>query len=478
MSNKEEYFVSATLTYKGNEHCNVPCKVYLPERINGKPQVILKPTSRVARVLSSCWQLALKSDVIGLDGNKEASIKIPELNVSNSEINYWGKDISESNIYCEPENLELISPFKMDDFIGDTVVSFWISDNPFITPLVRSLKSYDGSIKKKPVHEVVHNIAGDDYEFLERFKYKNEDNGDLTQWSYLVAECKTSIEADKTEEIKEKYLERLDDFLLLTSLASRQSTACLGWEAYDRECQVKYYRGNYSFPDITETGLNNSLIDKPDFIDFIKVTQDSFNNYENILALRSSIYSIIRMKGRSVESSFLSLFSGLETLILEFRRIQGFEFILEDTEWLRLKKGIEKFIKKSEEPKLNSKNRSRIYSKLNELNRVSLREAYELFCLHYDIPSHDLWPLFGSKTQAGLTDIRNRIAHGDPFPDSSIDSLINANFQLSIFLERSILRVLDWDLNKSNVNPETLKIYAPSILEFDENSRNIKRFLL
>ncbi len=117
-----------------------------------------------------------------------------------------------------------------------------------------------------------------------------------------------------------------------------------------------------------------------------------------------------------------------------------------------LSKYLKKCIKKSTNPSIESKNRASIYSKLGELNRISLREAYDLFCKEYDIELNDLWPLFSQDDIVGLVDVRNRIIHGDPFPREVFGSLIIANEHLKYILERVILRVLNWDVKDSKVH--------------------------
>ncbi len=117
----------------------------------------------------------------------------------------------------------------------------------------------------------------------------------------------------------------------------------------------------------------------------------------------------------TIEASFLRMFSGLETLILDFRRRENIEFILSEEDWPGLKSYIEKCIKNSTNPNLGKEQRKSICRNLDGLNRVSLREAFEAFCEKYSVDLSDLWPIFREGRKVGLADIRNKLIHGDPF---------------------------------------------------------------
>jgi hypothetical protein len=55
--------------------------------------------------------------------------------------------------------------------------------------------------------------------------------------------------------------------------------------------------------------------------------------------------------------------------------------------------------------------------------------------------------------------IRNRIIHGGRFEEGEYEALISAKMNLLWILERCILRVLNWDIDKSKVHSPYLKHY-------------------
>lgn len=140
--------------------------------------------------------------------------------------------------------------------------------------------------------------------------------------------------------------------------------------------------------------------------------------------------------------------------------------------------GFDGKLSKSEQPKLEKTQRQSIYSKLGELNRISLREAFDMFCTAYHIDLADLWPVFGNKEIAGLVEIRNKLIHGDPFPFELYSGLVTAKFHLEVILERMLLRVLGWNINNSKVNPAYIERNYKVPSDLLSQQQKLKEFVL
>jgi hypothetical protein len=314
-------------------------------------------------------------------------------------------------------------------------------------------------------------------DFQKHFRSKSTPNGDLLQWSYLVACTELDTPANDVKSVQDNLLQDLDDFLLLTGYAARQRTACLGWTATDNTALATYYRGNYGFPDGENSDLNDCVVDIQDFEQFMEVCYFSFLQYENKLALRNALYAAVPSKINTIETDFLHTFAGLETLILDFRRRENLEFIMPPTEFDAFRKVLQGFISKSEALNIEASQRASIYSKLGELNRVSLRGVFAIFCKTYVIDLSDLWPVFGSKEAVGLVDIRNKLIHGDPFPLDIFGTLIVANEHLKYVLERILVRVLGWDVAKTKIAPEFLEMYCTAIRDLHQHQESLQEYL-
>lgn len=458
---KEDYFVEATVILDGNKIKNVPCKVFLPERINNKPYITLKPSSGDSVILTSLWRAELKAEVYNLDKKLQLIIESPEVYFTGAQTTHWGHNLTETTISGDPQDLRIIRVINNTNLDKKTFLTLWVSPNKLLSPFLSQNVSYDGTVEHKCVRQLFFEINDNvKHEFIKNYRYRTEENDDLIQWSFLVSSCQIDIPAIETDIIKNSILEDFDNFLLISSFASRERTACLGWEACDSHHFVQYYRGNYVFPEIESSNSNNELIDRYDFEKFIEKAYISFQKYNNKLALQSSLHAAVSAKESAIEKSFLTVFAGIETLILDFKRINDLEFILPENDWKELRKYLEKAVKKSTNPVVESDKRASIYKKLGELNRISLRESYDLFCIEYNIEHNGLWPLFGQPNTVGLVDIRNRIIHGDPFPRDISHSLVIANEHLKYILERAILRILNWNIEDSKVSIDHLRMVA------------------
>lgn len=458
---KENYLVNASLILKDKVIKDIPCKIYLPERPHEKPYIIFKPSKADAIKLTGAFKAALKANVYDLGNELQETIETPEVYLSGCKTTNWGGGISEATLSGKPQDLHVIKHFNNPEGSEQTHMVFWISPNILLTPYTICSSSNTGDIKYKKVRTPEFSISnGIKLSFENYFRTNRTDNGDLVQWSHLVACTELNVPADDIETLKNQVLPVLDDFLLISSFAIRKRTACLGWTASDKHSHATYYRGNYSFPDNeVKQDINDCVVDISDFPKFMKASYSAFLKYENKLALRNALYSAVPSKPHPIEVSFLQLFAGLEMLILDFRRQENLEFILPAPEWTALRNHLQRSIKASTEPKLNSQQRASIYSKLGELNRVSLREAFDVFCQRFKIDLSDLWPVFKANGFVGLTDIRNKLIHGDPFPENLNGALIVARESLECTLERMLVKILGWDVEKTRVNQSYVRMY-------------------
>jgi hypothetical protein len=479
LNQKENHFVEATLILGDSEIKEVPCKIYLPERNYDKPYVLLKPLKNNADKIIKFWKTSLKADIYGFDKEIKISIEAPEVYFSQSTTKHWGESLAETTVLGEPQDLHIVHHLSNIVNRKETLLDFWISSNNCLTPFMIIENCYNGEVKCKHV-EKLEFIIKDDIRlaFEKRFAYKDEKNNDQISWSYLVASTRITTPASDAINIKNAMLGDIDDFLLIASFATSHRTVCLGWTASDDNSLATFYRGNYSFPHpVDKRSQEESIVDKKDFKDFMEICYLAFLCFDNKQSLRRSIQSAIPNRSRTLENSFLTMFAGLEALIMDYNRRQNIEYILSEPVWADFKKYLEKCIKKSTAPKIEKAQRISIYRKLGELNRLSLREAFGEFCKTYALYHADLWPIFSESQEIGLSDIRNKLIHGDPFPQGLTHSLSIACEHLEYTLKRAIVRVLNWDINKTNLNPSYLKAYLTSIETFPAASQELSKCL-
>ena len=348
-------------------------------------------------------------------------------------------------------------------------LNIWISPNSLLEPDLIPQYSYRGDIKydrvKQIEFEITENLI---VTFDKHFKTATQKKGELKQSSFLVGCAEVDSALIDNTRYEDEIFSPLDKFLMVASLGSRTRTSCLGWEASTNNCIIKFYRCDFSFPsgkseflincafpdDFKGSNHTESLIDKLYFEEYLKTCFSALLSHPNPEVLCDAIVSVVSGRERTNEESFLSMFSSLEALILDFRKRNNLEYVIDDDEeWKDRKKEIQRSIKAILKKKNYSKERrSYMYEKLDELNRISLRIVFEKFCSEHNIDVSDLWPLYRAGNIVGLSDIRNKLIHGDRISNEFIKMLSEAKSSLQYMIERILLTIMGYPVNNSDVS--------------------------
>jgi hypothetical protein len=491
---KEDYLVKVNLKFSDTEIKSIPCRIFLPETILEKPYFLFKPSKQQFDKLSYVNTASFSTQLNGHTGKPEVTLTSSEIYLSNKIGRSWGPDIFDASIKGEPQDLEveqLINQHRKDD-IGDVDITFWISPNAFLEPQMKTIPSFLGDVKtKRSKHSQVK--IDDDLTIIfdNHFKSKRKNKKNLLMSSYLVGCCKSGDKFLSETGYQEKILSVLDKFLSLVSLGSRTRTCFLGWEAVTSSSIAKYYRCGFSFPsgkseflincafpdDFTDSNHTEGLLESNDFDDFLSTCFPALLSYPNPDVLHQAIVSVVPGHKRTLEESFLSMFAGIEALLLDYRKRKNLQFVIADPdEWKEFKKELKKSIKTLLKD-CHPKQRCAVYEKLDELNRISLRRVFEQFCDEYKVAFRDLWPLFQSGDFVGLTDIRNKIIHGDRIPSEYISTLSKAKSSLQYIVERMILSLLRFPVTKSTIDPYGLSIKPYELNWTDDELQKFKSYI-
>ena len=468
VKNVEDYCVKATLNVSGIEIPHVLCKIFLPERITDKPSIIFKPTKEQYSKITRSYFGSFEAQLIGYDKKVNVSISSPNVYFSDMETKHWGPDFSESTLKGEPQHLKVVKYLGTEHDVKNTQFTFWLTPNSMLNPVTTHSFHYTGDTECKRLHRLIFPLT-DDYSLTFDIHYKNKkiNNEDSLSWSYLVCISEIGISAMDVDSVINTILPAIDKFLLIASFGSRTRTACVGWSAYDHSTTTTYYRGDYSFPTgESEPSFDQGLVWKKNFDDYLKICFPAFQRFFDQEALLKAIMSVVPGRKKVIEESFLSIFAGLESLILAYRKEYNLEYVIPaKQEWKTVKKSISDNISQISEQQLSRKQKNYMKGKLNELNRISLRKAYKKFCKHYDIDLSDLWPLFGDEKPIGLSEIRNKLIHGETFTDDLSNALSIANENLKFMLERVLIKILGYPVEKTEVSPVFLKKHSVALKE-------------
>lgn len=470
----EDYFLEASLN-DGNECIeNVLCKVYLPKSTLDKPYFRFCPTEQQSRKLFKMRKCSFMASIKGPGEDRIVTISSPTVYFSNRNTQYWGPTLQKSTLKGEPWLLKIREIFQAppkDESTNTTHLTLWVSPNSYLEPTLIRTPTYLGEVKCERTNQIKCPILDHlSINFDIHFKIKNEDDS-IKLIPHLVATAEIdSIESDYP--VNETMIKEVDLLLHIVSLCSRTKTTCLGWETSNNHSHTRYYRCDYNFPtgeseliinaafpeDVKSPTRTFGLVKKHEFQEFLDTCYPSSLAYQSRKTLTSAIVSLVPGNSRTIEESYLSMFANLEALILDFRKMNNLEYIVKDSgEWKAKKAKIKLALKNAlKECQYTDEQRRFAYSKLDELNRIPLRDAYNSFCSKHKITTDDLWPLFGDHEIVGLVEIRNKIIHGESISGEHIGTYSKAKSSLSYLLQRALLSILKYPVHKTDVSESAL----------------------
>jgi hypothetical protein len=439
---------------------DVPVKVFLPRKMTGALSLLLCPTQEQASQLSNIFEFSLEAEQRGYAGRVEKRFRAERIYLEGDTIQPWDMGLYETQMMAVPYDFAKWDIWDLPSESRPGMEGrFWLSPCQLISPCRSVSRTYSGKeVTVKTLGRLRFALKSGlnlDFDFV--YRHFDEQNGDCVYFSELVANFEDNGPLEGTQEIKEKHLDALDEFLLLTSFAARQRCVCVGWEARDSRGAVTFYRRDFTILSLKPNeNSDDALIDKAYFEDFLNIAYASLVRIEPRDAIRHVLHAVTA-EVSMVEMGFIRLFSALETLVLMHRRETNGELIFTHEHWNRVVDGeLKKAIKSTLSFKDDKIKRRQVYKNLSALNRVSLQTAYDNFCAHYQIDLNDLWPVFGRQETTPLSDIRNWLVHGESLSRNQCNTLINAKQHLEWILERIILAIIGWSVEKSRVSPKEL----------------------
>jgi len=253
--------------------------------------------------------------------------------------------------------------------------------------------------------------------FKYHFDSTEDATGHTTTTSHLAAEFKALIKipTNTFAEVKRD----LDVFLRLASFAARYRCVCPNWSySDDGSSYVTHYFQNIVMPKGHVPSVNETLIDVTLFPKFIRRAYNFYSRNAETELLDNAIFALAN-EHSSLEDRFTRVFSGLESLLWFAYRSGG---------------GTKK--------------------------RVPIKERFKVFTARHKPRLDDLWPLFDDSAGPPLYAVRNAIAHGE-FLDPGKSVVVScAQENLNWTVERMLLTILDWPVEKSHVDQAYLRSWS------------------
>jgi hypothetical protein len=254
-----------------------------------------------------------------------------------------------------------------------------------------------------------------------------------------------------------RILSSLDDVLAVASFAERRVLILTGWNlSYTNGALTTYYRRDFSVPSQEETDIDETLISLRDIEEFLNKSLHKFRSLSDPGALKQAIYFALQGQARGIGDSFVMLFAGVETLLNLFQSLENLNLIVPRKQWRSLSDRISPLLKGQETfLALPEDVQAKVLNDIHGANRTSFAARFKRVCSSQEIDLADLWPMLGGRDS--LYAVRNRIVHGRVFSnDQEWFRVISAKYHLLWTLERSILSILEWPVDRSRVSAKSL----------------------
>lgn len=272
---------------------DVACRIYLPDSVMERPYLAFDPSSEQLGILTV--------PEFSFEGNLDSGLQKVHARAETVFTEGWRyhghtPDIVQTTLPGEPWDLQITITHgheQEDALIRQGV--FWLTPNPL---LFRALVINLGAVEV-------------------RFGYEKPGRDTLSP-SELVAEFN-----DLEPELLESAIKQLDDLLLVASLATRHPCVCRGWRVQTDSSESRIYRSRVAAPRLKKISQQETLIDTPEFESFINHAYGNFRQHPARESIAQSINHLLRADQGTLEASFFSLFSSLETLITSYRSSSG-----------------------------------------------------------------------------------------------------------------------------------------------------------
>lgn len=389
----------------------VLCEVFLPKHGSKEPCFYFYPTSAQAEILQIVWAFDLKATI----RNAGRRIVISAEEVLNGGVVTGLRDGIPFVNSFEGRPLSVERTMTAGRGSGNRVAkgAFHLTACPVINTASIIERSNTGAVNVKRI--VVPSFTLDcglKLEFKKHFETTSGKKESITT-SHMVAEFESTKALQKT--LFGDAFAEFQEFLLLASFAARYRCVCLRWDIADERGSVtQHFQQNYVLPTARPPGPDETLIDISDFLDFIRPTYVWYRSFQDRSFVDNAMFALAGERTISTDR-FMVYFAALESLLLHVRHCSG-----------RAKR------------------------------KSTFRELFSDFQGIYAVDLKDLWPLLDRKAGPSLKDIRNRIAHGQPLDSREEHFLFWPTENLKWLVERMLLTILKWPIEKSKVSPKFL----------------------
>lgn len=457
----DHYRVIAEISNGGRTFPDVRCDIRLPKRSCGRIEVLCWLNQQQQEQLEGIWEVSLQATLYYAGGTKKRGDIFIARGIIESAVGHERANVGyEYKTSISPSDLAVTEYWAKKS--GDdqaTGGEYWITPSSLLAPIsLKRLCPTDG-LRIEPVEVLSCRLEnGIGLQFADNQVFLENENRSTTVRLELVA--RLSVARDVTD--VPTLLPSLDNLLLLGSFAERKRVLCAGWSAWDKSRIQRFYRRSIAIEDdTTTTDRVDPLIKKYEFREFLERANRSFSQLRHRELIVLAINGVTSKSNAPLEVQYMSIFSVLESLVLYHKREHDNEMIVTAETWKEMRPAIKESLKHVPGMPKDPNRRKLIYEKIGELNSPAFRSAYAAAQQQSDWVVDDLWPVADKSQGPSLTCMRNRIVHGVPVEPNDIKALAVATLHLRWTIERALLAILDWPLERSAVDSHSLNGWIP-----------------
>jgi hypothetical protein len=436
-------------------------EVYLPDNDKQNITLILRPNAQIYSEVMNIIDFEIDGYNKFPDSAINSRIKVSRAHILGGERSSFLNNDVQFVIYFSAYDLTITYYRANKDIKQETVGYFNIIENfSLCRPKFRVFEP-DGSVTVTDTDKFVFTLRnGLEIKFDIHYISKNSSNN-LKTSSYPISVAEFTTKFDP-EDIN-KNLIFIDELLILISYAIGARCVCTGWKALGYGKIVTYYRRDINIPKQKISKYYNYIIEPSDLRVFLEKTYPIFTRFELSEVFKNILPPSTRTDKVITETRFLILISVLESIILKYKQTFNCESILSKEDFNKLRTKIQQIIKEHFNQSDRSEERRMMYEKISELNRISFASAFKLFISEYNLNIQDLWPLVDDdNSKTTLISIRNQLIHGVLFNDIQLRSLGIATIHLQLIVDRAILILLKYDIEKTRVSSNYFEHYYGS----------------
>lgn len=430
----------------------IPCRVFLDSGIASRSRVVLTPSREVGMRLleGNTWSL------FGVRTQPRPGppgyLHVPRFVIESVKTRRWAPGLDQTRVFGKASAIIIVTALRGARRSKARVYAA-LHGGSIVAPHGFETTSHVGTIAFRRAWRCRARVKPDSLVWFDQYTMFPR-SGPRSGLRQLVLRADTASPLGGPQIALSRYRDSLEDALSLVSIAGRERASWHRLVGSDGHVTIEYFDTQRRPPSPSRHGLG-PLVSQYDLGGFLEACFSRLRRSPARNELIAAGWMLAPFQDQVLDSSFVAMFSCLEAIVVRLNRGPIERSVLDLARWHRLSRDLKRVIRdwQDDAGTLSRPQRVAMYGKLLELNRTPFKSAWMQFHTDRGIPVHDLWPVSASDGLVDLTEIRNRLAHGQLPAQVAAHSLAHAVRHLRITLERVVVSALEFDLASTEISP-------------------------